>query len=53
MSEYLRRNEDHVSDANRKQSIALVLIGLAGFIVSCLIINQTITRIYWQPDLGT
>jgi hypothetical protein len=53
MSEYLRRNEDHVSDADREQGITWVLVGLAGFIVGCLIINLTITRVHWQPDLGT
>jgi hypothetical protein len=53
MSEYRSRNAEHISHTSSRQALSLVVLGLTGFLVSCLAINLTITRNLWKPDLGT
>jgi hypothetical protein len=53
MPEYFRRRDNHTNSATRKEIILLVLGSVAAFLVVCLLINLSITRYFWQPDLGS
>jgi len=52
MSEYRQTSSHFSHSTDSRDGAGLALLALVGFLLGCLLINATVTRYWWQPDLG-